>query len=367
MPLIGVASAVYSKTLRVEEKIQTLHQSVAIATGVLVGTMVGIGAAPAHSQEDGPRMLEEVVVTASRREEGLSDVPAAITAMTGETLESMNIDSFLEISRSIPGLSSESFGPGRRKYTIRGINATGGEPTVGFYLGETPLISNIGTIRQVSADPKFTDLNRIEVLRGPQGTLYGSSSMGGTIRLIPNEPDTEAFSGKLNTALSYTDSGGDMNYQGDVTLNIPLAPDLAALRLNAWHHNFDGFIDREYGTVVQSAPPFPENGMTQQEHVNDEEATGFRAALKWMPVENLSILPSVMYQNTETGGFQDITLGSVNPSEDLVQRFPENTAEPFEDEWALYSLEANWRVGNVSIISSSSYFDREFTANEEGS
>ncbi len=355
------------RTAKSRDNSVTSQQLLTVLIGSLAGVFSCHSAAQIGGGADGPRMLEEVVVTASRREEGLSDVPAAITALTGETLEKMNINDFFEISRSIPGLSSESLGPGRRKYTIRGISATGGEPTVGFYLGETPLIANIGTIRQVSADPKFTDLNRIEVLRGPQGTLYGSSSMGGTIRLIPNEPDTESFSGTLNTSVSSTDSGGGTNYQGDVTLNIPLLPDLAAVRLNAWHHNNEGFIDREFGASVQSALPFPESGSIQGKRVNDEETSGFRAALKWTPSDNFSLLPSVMHQKTETGGFQDITLGSVNPSEDMVQRFPEFSPEPFEDEWTLYSLEASWRVGNVSFLSSSSYFDREFTASEEGS
>src|ERR1019366_10133705 len=184
--------------------------------------------ATAATEEAG---LEEITITAEKYKSTILDTPISISALSGDQLGAAGITSVEEITREVPGLSMRSAGPGLTEYEARGLASNGGAaPTVGFYLDEIPLsppaVSQSG---KVVIDPNLYDVERVEVLRGPQGTLYGSGSMGGTVRVLTNEPKLNTFEGSVQGTGSYTD-GGDGNGSGNLMLNFPLG-DTMAVRL----------------------------------------------------------------------------------------------------------------------------------------
>ena len=153
--------------------------------------------------------LEEVIVTAVKRDTSLQEVPLSVVAITGDSLENAGIEDFDDLTSSVPSLSLKSSGPGRTKLNIRGISAaTGFAPTVSYYIDEMPISTitsgSSTSFAQTVVSPKMFDLKRVEILRGPQGTLFGSSSMGGTVRLITNQPNLDETEGKVGGEISST-------------------------------------------------------------------------------------------------------------------------------------------------------------------
>ena len=190
--------------------------------------------------------LEEVVVTAEKRESTVQKTPISITAISGVDLQAQGISDLVSVAQQVPGLSFKTSGPGQTEFEMRGLTSTGGEsPTVGFYLDETaltpPAMAQNG---KVVIDPSLYDLNRIEILRGPQGTLYGAGSMGGTIKLVTNAPDTKQVAASVQGIGSGTDGGG-FNHTENAMLNLPLLQDFAALRLVVTDKHIAGWIDRD--------------------------------------------------------------------------------------------------------------------------
>ncbi len=327
--------------------------------------------AVAQTEGDEERVMEEIIVTALKREQTLQEVPMAVTALTGEMLVRMSADDFIDFARSVPGMAFVDLGPGRNNISIRGVSVTGGLPSVGFYIDETPIPPNRGTIRNVNVDPKMLDINRVEVLKGPQGTLYGQSSMGGTVRIIPNRPDSTRFEASVAGTVQTT-KGGGQGYHIDLMMNVPLIEDKLALRGVFYQRFEDGFIDRRYfdfdgpNTLAVPSFDFIPNRLTKTKpRVNTEDTTGARLIMDWYPRENIRITPNVFWESMKTDGFQDITLGDTNPDEELVQEHFFNVAEPFRQEWALFNVTVDADFGNVNFVSSTSYFDREFIITEE--
>src|SRR5277367_5745621 len=207
------------------------------------------GAATDTAAETG---LAEIVVTAERYTSTIQNTPISITALTGDQLNAAGITSLEDVIREVPGLSMRSSGPGLTELEARGLASNGGAaPTVGFYLDEIPLsppaVSQSG---KIVIDPDLYDLNRIEVLRGPQGTLYGSGSMGGTVKLVTNQPKLNTYEGSFQGTLSDTE-GGSGNGGGSFMLNVPVG-DTLALRVVGTDNYRSGWLDR----VVVS--PFPQ-------------------------------------------------------------------------------------------------------------
>jgi outer membrane receptor protein involved in Fe transport len=191
------------------------------ARAVVFTVAWGAGAAWGVESDEGG--ITEIVVTAQRFNSTVQNTPISLSAISGEQLDAAGITSVEELAREIPGLSMRSAGPGQTEYEARGLSSSGGSaPTVGFYLNEVPMTppaqSQTG---KVVIDPNLYDIDRIEVLRGPQGTLYGSGSMGGTVRVITNEPKLNTFEGSVQGTLSDT-QGGSGNGGGSFMLNVPL-------------------------------------------------------------------------------------------------------------------------------------------------
>src|SRR5271167_2418620 len=205
--------------------------------------------------------LAEITVTAERFNSTVQSTPVSITALTGDQLSAAGITSMEDVIREVPGLSMRSAGPGLSEFEARGLASNGGAaPTVGFYLDEIPLsppaVSQSG---KIVIDPDLYDLDRIEVLRGPQGTLYGSGSMGGTVKLVTNQPKLNTYEGSFQGTLSDTE-GGSGNGGGSFMLNIPFG-DALALRVVATDNYRSGWLDRivvsPFPQDLPTAPGFP--------------------------------------------------------------------------------------------------------------
>ncbi|HXY97854.1 MAG TPA: TonB-dependent receptor plug domain-containing protein, partial [Steroidobacteraceae bacterium] len=206
----------------------------------------------ARADEDQEPELAEVVVTAEKRVSTVQDTPISITAMSGESLQASGVPSLAALAQGTPGLSLKSEGPSQTEIEMRGMTSSGGNSaTVGFYLDDVPLTGPASAQNgHVVIDPDLYDLNRIEILRGPQGTLFGSGSMGGTVRLITNQPNLAQFQSTAQSVLSGTDGGG-FNHNDNLMVNIPIVSDTLALRIVGTENYTSGWIDR----IV--ADPFP--------------------------------------------------------------------------------------------------------------
>jgi outer membrane receptor protein involved in Fe transport len=298
--------------------------------------------------------LEEILVTATKRESGLQDISMSISAISGDSLEHSGATDFTDVATTVPSVSFRSSGPGRTKLNVRGISAaTGVAPTVSFYIDEMPIqtISSSSTtsFAQAIVDPKMFDLERIEVLRGPQGTLYGSSSMGGTIRLITRQPQIGEFEGSVGTEVSSTEDGG-MNYRVNGMVNAPLS-DNAALRVVASYTDNDGYFDR-----VNTA-----NGQVFASDVNTEETSSIRASLRLNIGENSYLQPSVFRQTTDMDGRPNYDA----PLSDSDQFSFVDAPEPFEDEFTMTNLTFGHDFENMSLVASFSKIDREMRGRED--
>lgn len=307
----------------------------------LVSTLVSAPVLAQSTSEGSGAVLEEVIVTATKRGElSLQDVPISITAFSAGMLRDKGVDSFSDFARSVPGLSFEDAGPGDKNFIIRGINSTGtGVATVGQYIDET-LVT--GDLRQ--PDLRLFDVERIEVLRGPQGTLYGSGSLSGTIRIVTNKPDASAFDAEVDLSGSSTRHGsGDFETNG--MINLPLVEDKLALRVVGYYRDFSGFID---------------NVRLDVDEVNDEETVGGRATLLFTPTDNTTITASIFSQDTQLGGRNifttaDGTLGDFN-TDQFVR-------DPFDDDYEIYSLTLEQKLKWGTLTATTSYFDRRVSDN----
>jgi outer membrane receptor protein involved in Fe transport len=338
------------------------------------------GQSPAQRQANQSGQLEEIVVTAQRRDETLQNVPMSITAITGEQLQRRGVVNLQDVLSGVPSVAFRSAGPGRQELTIRGISSSAGiSSTVGYYLDElsvSGLSSDSETSYQQSVlDPDLFDIQRIEILRGPQGTLYGSGAMGGAVRILTNQPRLQHFQGAFKADASYTSHGG-FNGQLNGMVNVPVGRSVA-LRLVGTYRNFDGYIDRlignfDAGGVITepaadpSAPDSsPLSGVTlpsrnasgpvrRINNVNTEKVLGLRGSLRLQLADNFYLQPGIFYQQSKQGGKNayDSVPGS------LDQRRPFDIPEPYNDQFTIYSLTAKYDLPAFSILSATGYADR---------
>jgi iron complex outermembrane recepter protein len=332
------------------------------------------GDQPAADAASATAGLEEIVVTADRHVGTVQTTPISITAISGEELQAQGITSAGEMAAEIPGISEHNSGPGQTEYEMRGISSAGGtSPTVGFYLDDVPLTPAAQSLEgKVVIDPNLYDLNRVEVLRGPQGTLYGSSSMGGTIRLITNQPDTHAFSANGQLTGSDTWDGGP-NYGANVMVNVPLINDQLAVRIVGTDSYTSGWIDR----IVLNPFPLPIAGgfargnvlaapvVADHNDVNWERQEGVRGSVLWQPADGLSVTPTVMYQKITQGGpnYADVPPGV--SYEAHYQPFDVN--EPYSDTFTLYTLPIKYDFASVEVASITAHYDRNSHLTQDSS
>ena len=316
--------------------------------------------------------LAEIVVTAEKRTSTVQDTPISITALSGEQLQQEGITGITGVVQSVPGLSSRTAGPGQTELEIRGLSSSGGaSPTVGFYLNDYPLTAPAAAlVGKVVIDPDLYDVNRVEVLRGPQGTLYGSGSLGGTVKLVTNDPVMNQFGGSINVTGSGT-AGGGFNRGGNLVLNIPLINDALAVRVVATDKYRDGWITR---FVEPNFPP-PTNpgpcgpgwpgcvrgnvlGVTPTEstpRINWERLQGGRVELLAQPTADLKIETTAIYQKITLGDYDEYDLPPGIP-ENRYQ--PNNNSEPIKDEFKLFGVTATYDLSFAQLTSATAYYTR---------
>ena len=350
------------------------HSPAVFLSAAAMLALAAAGEAQQQPQTAALDTLHEVEVTAEKRVTTVQTTPISITAVTGQDIQNRGIGEFTELAATVPGISMKASGPGQTEFEMRGMTSSGGNSaTVGFYLDDTPMSAPANAQNgKVVIDPNLYDLNRVEVLRGPQGTLYGSGSMGGTIRLITNQPDPSAFDASGKVSLSNTNGGGFNNGESAM-VNLPFGNGLAALRLVGTYEHESGWIDR----VVIAPGQFPletNNFMsrgdvaaapvaTTYNNVNDEKLVGVRAAMLIKPMENLSITPGFFYQQITQGGLNDF---DSDPGT-LKNYQPYDQAEPFTDRISMGTLNITYNFRAADITSVTSYWNRASEIRQDGS
>ena len=315
--------------------------------------------------------LEEITVTAEKYKSTIQDTPISLSAMSGEQLDTAGITSVEALAREVPGLSVRSAGPSETEYEARGLASNGGAaPTVGFYLDEVPLSPpTLAQAGKVVIDPNLYDISRIEVLRGPQGTLYGSSSMGGTIKVVTNQPKLGAWEGSVQGTLSDTE-GGSGNGGGSFMVNIPIGDQLA-LRLVGTDTYRSGWIDRivvnpfplDNGPVRGNVLAGPVQSVTT--NVNTEKLNAARASLLYQVNEDWSAVGTFYFQNMELGGYD---LYDSPPGHSYMahyEAFP--LREPISDLVHILSLNVTGNVGFADFTSATSYWYRTNSQTQDAS
>ena len=299
---------------------------------------------------------EEIIVTAQKRATSLQDVPFSVAALSAEDLTQSGASNLIDVARNVPGLYIADLGPGQSQVAIRGISAgqvirdqPGVKESVGMYLDESPI-----SVALFTPDLDLYDLDRIEVLRGPQGTLFGAGSSSGTVRYITAQPNIGEAGGSVDLTVSNTtdgETGGSL--RGAV--NIPLG-EKAAMRAVGYRSELPGFIDSYYP------------GRTAQDDVNGGSRTGGRLAFRFEPTENVTITPRVVYQKLETDGYPRVdfynilgnTYTTTQPQIDPGERGQVTQLdEGLTDDFTMVDLKLEFGFGNVGLTSVSTYIDRQ--------
>ncbi|RDD80092.1 TonB-dependent receptor [Dyella tabacisoli] len=309
--------------------------------------------------------LQGIVVTAAKREQDIQKVPISMAAYSGEQLERQGVNSLTDLARMAPALTVVSSGPGSNNLIIRGISSSAGSAaTVGYYLDDVPiaassnaaLLSTRGVI-----DPSVFDIERVEVLRGPQGTIYGSSSMGGTIKYVTNQPDANSTEARIKTDLSGTYHGG-FNGNLNGVLNLPLVQDKVGLRVSAYYRNDDGYIDR-YPIDPKNYLAADPNGK-KKDNVNTFKTYGTRVALLIKPDDTLTITPSFIYQYSRLGSpftYDKVPANLQNPYQ--VRDIDETNVQKS----TISNLAIHKQFRSVELMSSTSYFTRDVNIRDDSS
>ncbi|MDE1923925.1 MAG: TonB-dependent receptor, partial [Gammaproteobacteria bacterium] len=327
--------------------------------------------------------LQTITVTAQKRAESEQSVPLSMTTFTGVALAQKAINNFFDYATKVPNLSFGLTGDGigtARTVSIRGIS---GNNVTGFYIDDTPLPDSL--------DPRVLDIDHIEVLRGPQGTLYGARSMGGTVRLITKAPDLENFSATIHGGLSSTDHTNQPNWTGDAVVNLPLIQDKVALRLSGFYDREAGYFKRTFCTdpaaaMALTCTPLATSGLTTVNNVGAVNTSGGAATLTVKVNDQFTITPRIMLQKATYNGFPlsdylsmpgngigyPVPSGPYNlPTAMSPNNFTQarwfNVPEGGNDTWGLYSVAMHLKTGFGEFVSSSSYFDRKVFETEDES
>ena len=321
----------------------------------------------------------EVVVTAQRRSSTIQKTTASVSAFTGADLQARGVTSFATLAQGTPGVSLKSEGPSQTEVEMRGMTSSGGNSaTVGFYLNDVPLTGPANAQNgHAVIDPDLYDLNRIEVLRGPQGTLFGSGAMGGTVRLITNQPDPTGYHASGESILSGTDGGG-FNHDNNVMVNVPLVDDKLALRIVGTENYRSGWIDRvvanPFPLVTSSGAVRGDVGAAPVEKrytdSNDYQIYAVRASLLWKPTPDLSITPSFFFETSKQSNpdsYDAVSATNSSPGAGLAHYQVFDIAQPLTDEIKIYSLDASYAYSLFDVTSSTAYWSRVSVQKEEAS
>ncbi|WP_447765923.1 TonB-dependent receptor domain-containing protein [Sphingopyxis panaciterrae] len=305
----------------------------------------------------------EIVVTARKSNERIQDVPVSLTAVSADTLRDRGAADIKDVLRSVPGLANFGTERGLSRYSIRGLSTYASSPTVGIYLDDISLVT-VSTTFSGAYDPMFFDMERVEVLKGPQGTLYGGSAMGGAIKYVSARPDPTRFSVDTAVGAAITDGGGP-SYNGEVVVNAPIVEDKLAVRAGFYYRHDGGYVDNRPGDVsviLKSSTAFPDYtplvqdslSMRTKKNRNYGDTYVGRLSLEWRPDDSWTIRPQLFYQDYKQGDTGDMFLGRPDMSASY------RIAQPNYDRAGIYSLSVEKELGGVKLTSLTAYFDRKF-------
>src|SRR6266478_1022663 len=346
-----------------------LGLSIACGCGVHSGTGRAADVSPPVSTA--PSALEEIVVSATKTNESLQRVPISITAYTQADLNASGAHTLGDIARLTPGVDfqeSSGFGTPQFNIAVRGISSSTSASTTNVYLDDTPLDSRTDQMSAAGAPyPRAFDLERVEVLRGPQGTLFGASAEGGAIRFITPTPNLREYSSYLRSEVS-TEKYGAPSYEVGAAFGGPLVKDKVGLRISAWYRKDGGYVDLV--TPPLGAGPFAQatvpgtGGALIESNANHSDAKVVRAALRFEPSDRLAIQPAIFYQRSSRHTSDLFDLALSNPDQG---RFADGLKAPIpaSDRFTLPSLKVEAELGKVTLTSVTSYFDRAATADTD--
>lgn len=326
-------------------RLKSVSQFRVMALGATAVGAVLVASASSAQEAGSSADYGEIVVTASKRAERLQDVPAAITAVGGEKLETLGVQNFRDYASLVPGLAQRDTGqPGVGTIILRGLNSGPQQTTntAGYYIDDTPFSASgyLGVSALMTPEPELAEIERIEVLKGPQGTLYGAGSLGGLIRVVTRKPDLTEFRGSMRGEISHV-KGGELGFLLRGTVNIPVVQDLAAISATGYYRRMSGFVD---------------NVGTGTKDVNRSNLAGGRIALLVEPAPNFRINLSGQYQDIENNGYSSVDLlpGTFTP------RYGGYTYNDFLDfggevKYRLVNATAEYEMDAGTITASGSY------------
>jgi iron complex outermembrane receptor protein len=354
-----------------------LAAALAAALATASGPVIAADAPQAATTGGG---LEEIVVTSQRRTEKLMDVPMSITAFGQERLDQEGLRGVDDVARVSPGVTflrqgnslTGNFNDEGSDVSVRGVQSGAGASTTGIYVDDTPIQTRHLAFGSVNAFPALFDLERVEVLKGPQGTLFGAGSEGGTIRFITPEASLTKFSGYARTEFGQIDGGGQ-NYEAGAAFGGPIIDNVLGFRVSASFREDGGWVNRVNYTLPPSTQVLctpcygafnatlysgsPTLGATTEKNANWHDTATFRAALKWRPTETLTVDPSIYVQTLH---INDTAVYWQNLSDPSRNQYNDGNAlrNPSTDPWWIAAVKVGWDVGPVHLTSSTSYFSR---------
>jgi outer membrane receptor protein involved in Fe transport len=327
-------------------------------------------ASAAAAAQDSATKLEDIVVTAQKRAEVLAEIPMSVSVLPGGKLERLQADNFQDLVSLVPGLSLNTNTRGVTRITLRGINTGGVASTVGVYVNDVPFGSSSGLANGaiLSGDFDTFDLNRIEVLRGPQGTLYGASSLGGVLKYVSNEPSLESFEGRVRASMEDV-KGGGMGYSAAGVVNVPLSK-TAAVRASGFYRSDDGFINSIGNNPIPALQDPDVNivdGSRDEDNLNSLETYGGRIALLLQPSDSFSATLMALYQDIDSDS-SDAYEADPDTYRPLYGGLVASRYHPeYTDiDYRVYSATLEWDFGGATLQSVSSYgefketFQRDF-------
>jgi outer membrane receptor protein involved in Fe transport len=314
--------------------------------------------------------IQEIVVTAERREESLQNVPITLQAITGTELQELNLQTTEDILRYTPNVTFASNGPGQGNIFMRGLSAGGAPnqsqsttspfPNVALYLDDQSM-----QFPGRNNDPYLIDIERVEILEGPQGTLFGGGAQAGAIRYLTNKPKLDVTEGNANAGYGYT-SGGDPSFMANATINLPLIPDTLAVRASIFTDRRGGYISNVPGTIAAvadpvhhvNATPTANNAAVVGSNLNPVDVNGLRFSALWKINEDWDFLVQENYQNMEADGyFSDYPFA---PNGTPLQPYQIVAFQPAydKDRYESTSWTVNGRLGDLKLVYTGSYLDR---------
>lgn len=317
-----------------------------IKKGLLASVSAMLAGASGAYAQDGVEMRDRagletdtIVVTAARREQNIKDVPQSVFALGEEQLRVQRIENFENLGLAVPGLSVIEIGQfGQQRIFMRGLGNAVGDSLVGIYIDDTSTVTT--GLDQLNL--RTYDLERVEVLKGPQGTLYGQGSVGGTIRFITNNPDLGAFGGRADASVSFTEDGAP-SQDVKAVVNVPLIEDRLAVRVAGVFENAGGWIDQP---------------TAQQEDINDNTVTSVRAKILFKPNESFELLGTAALFRLDGGLAGTDGFGNIENNE-FVQVFGLLSTPSREQDYEIYSLTGTYDFGPVNLVSITSYVEQE--------